>query len=621
MVTISLTTGMALGNDTIVFEPLRHRSALTAPTLTVTTSGTTVSLSWMSVTGATGYTLVYAPYPYTGPDSIRNIPMGTQTSMSASLWESAAFYVAIQAYNSIGSSGYSNIEHFSIWPLSANIDKMPEVYTAAVSQAVIDQYKQLLSPLPTEAKKWITGMGWGLEDLILDSNEIALLECLSSKNTSTILSILTKPTIIDGLTLSELTWARGYQVESLSEVLKDDIDELEKRELLSPEGLVGIQTLIGMAATDFEIAKGLHLIGNFGHPNADIFSYSVPSYNTQLYILGQLVELGIPVGYEVAAVAAALDYGTLWSIADNETRALIVNYALGMIEIQAETDLRIKQFGATWEARDLPLEGQITLIWGGPGDLYPAEYSEWERSPSGTVNINTGPLRSFMVAFKKNPMSLDDFEWIFITHKTKNDMRDYLINNNFLNSSTITNPDKLMEKIWLFYYKDDRNFIYIDDPGWPANPMHQIIDGRDVMPSYLANIEEQWRRFRSGEKFRGSSGDAYIGGYLIQALNMPNISMGYYNHTSGYFNPHSSVFRVTDAENTDVAGSVAKTKLLDIFGWWQIPWNNFKTTNGDDFRLWFTIPLIYTVGKTGVAPGYVYRANIAGICDLPNVCN
>jgi len=86
--------------------------ALEAPVLTVTTSGTTVSLSWTSVAGATGYTLYYAPYPKA--DSIRNIPMGDKTSMSASLWVGAAFYVAVQANDSVESSGYSNIEYFII---------------------------------------------------------------------------------------------------------------------------------------------------------------------------------------------------------------------------------------------------------------------------------------------------------------------------------------------------------------------------------------------------------------------------------------------------------------------------------------------------------------------------
>ena len=87
--------------------------ALPAPKLTATTSGMTVLLSWTSVAGATGYALYYAPYPYAGPETIGRIDMGTKTSMSANLWEGAAFYVAIQAYDTVESSGYSNIEYFA----------------------------------------------------------------------------------------------------------------------------------------------------------------------------------------------------------------------------------------------------------------------------------------------------------------------------------------------------------------------------------------------------------------------------------------------------------------------------------------------------------------------------
>ena len=101
----------------------------TEPILTLTTSGTSVTASWSSVANAIGYTLFYAPYPYTGPDSIGSVEMGTKTGASFNLWGGAAFYVAVQAYNGFGNSGYSNIEYFIIgsppptytWKAHANI--------------------------------------------------------------------------------------------------------------------------------------------------------------------------------------------------------------------------------------------------------------------------------------------------------------------------------------------------------------------------------------------------------------------------------------------------------------------------------------------------------------------
>ena len=107
-----LVSGIGQADDSRVFDSVSSDSALEAPKLTIT--GTTVSLSWTTVAGATGYTLYYAPAPYTGPASVKNIPMGTQTSMSGSLLDGDAFYVAVQANNSVGSSGYSNIEYINI---------------------------------------------------------------------------------------------------------------------------------------------------------------------------------------------------------------------------------------------------------------------------------------------------------------------------------------------------------------------------------------------------------------------------------------------------------------------------------------------------------------------------
>jgi len=85
-----------------------------APTLTVTTSGTSVTISWTRVSAAAGYRLYYAPFPYAGPDTIGCVDMGTQTGLSVGLWKGASFYVAATAYNSAGSSGYSNIAHFVV---------------------------------------------------------------------------------------------------------------------------------------------------------------------------------------------------------------------------------------------------------------------------------------------------------------------------------------------------------------------------------------------------------------------------------------------------------------------------------------------------------------------------
>lgn len=87
--------------------------ALTPPSIVVTQDRTTVSVAWSPVPSANGYRLFYAPYPYTGPDSTQSIDLdGGATSISAELWDGAAFYIAVTAHNDTASSDFSNIELF-----------------------------------------------------------------------------------------------------------------------------------------------------------------------------------------------------------------------------------------------------------------------------------------------------------------------------------------------------------------------------------------------------------------------------------------------------------------------------------------------------------------------------
>ena len=78
------------------------------PSISVSMQGLDLSMSWNPVAGADGYRLSYAALPYTGPESIGTIDVGNTTSFFYSLWEGAAFLVAVQAYDSQESSDYSN---------------------------------------------------------------------------------------------------------------------------------------------------------------------------------------------------------------------------------------------------------------------------------------------------------------------------------------------------------------------------------------------------------------------------------------------------------------------------------------------------------------------------------
>ena len=87
---------------------------LDSPRLATAIDGQQVSLNWTSVVGAAGYRFYFAPYPYTGPNSVESIDMGAQLTLQGELPEDSSYYVAVEAYVDSASSALSNIEYFVI---------------------------------------------------------------------------------------------------------------------------------------------------------------------------------------------------------------------------------------------------------------------------------------------------------------------------------------------------------------------------------------------------------------------------------------------------------------------------------------------------------------------------
>ncbi len=75
-------------------------------------TGGTVTLAWDPSEGATGYVVLYAPYPQGGP--IKRLDVGNQTEVTLNVREGAAFYAGVQAYNEDTVSDLSEILTFVV---------------------------------------------------------------------------------------------------------------------------------------------------------------------------------------------------------------------------------------------------------------------------------------------------------------------------------------------------------------------------------------------------------------------------------------------------------------------------------------------------------------------------
>lgn len=85
-----------------------------APVISCEVEGTHLTINWDDNHEVLGYTLLYAPYPYTGPQSISSMEIGLKTSFSIDLWDGAKYYVAVTAWDASGTSEYSNVEWFTV---------------------------------------------------------------------------------------------------------------------------------------------------------------------------------------------------------------------------------------------------------------------------------------------------------------------------------------------------------------------------------------------------------------------------------------------------------------------------------------------------------------------------
>lgn len=136
----------------ILLLSLNIQAQPVAPLLHIDSEGLQVDLHWSEVDSAVGYRLFYAPYPYQGEQSINNIDMGTKTDFSIKLWQGAAFYVALQAYDTQNqSSEYSNIGFLQIQDRGTSYRQYWRTITKEISEESFTSNDFLYDLLPNIA--------------------------------------------------------------------------------------------------------------------------------------------------------------------------------------------------------------------------------------------------------------------------------------------------------------------------------------------------------------------------------------------------------------------------------------------------------------------------------------
>jgi hypothetical protein len=483
------------------------------------------------------------------------------------------------------------------------INRIPEVYSGNLTHETKEIYRNLIQPIwdtDGDAAKWVLNMGQFLEDLTIDQKEITLLDMLSNANIYDPLIYLTAPWILDcDITEDDIMLVQeGYPPRGDFLYLDEHIDELVSLGLLSTKAVSGLSYLVDKAAEDFELRKGLYLVFHFGKPDRSVFAYDVPEFNTQLYVLGKLLDKGLIDGHERHFVAAALIYGSLFTISDSQIQARIPDYAYARIQFTVETDQMIGQKGGSWQARENNLEQNISLLWGLPGN----EYQDDDF------------LGGFFGEFRTRQFNDDDWNWSVLKTEYYTEMRNYLLNQyRFSNIIGNGNLDQLANEMFQFWYIDTLD--YQGTGGNPCDYFRIEVYGRNVHASYISTMNYQWELFKSEGRFIGTSGESYIDFHLKQALSWSPIMMHYWLHTSGYSDLQTATWK---ASSDELAIQLSAGHIIDdLVGYNTLIWDNFwgvtRYTNEDPGQRskWLSSIPIEQIVSNGIPTGYLFRKDQA----------
>lgn len=123
-----------------------HRNARLpdTPVISLALDGNNLTVLWNNIPDATGYTLLYAPYP--SVDYVGQIDMGTYQGLNFGDSRGLSFYVVVQAYNDSGVSGYSNINAFASYYRDFDMDGYGDSNIDMVSIRISDSSGYIEQP-------------------------------------------------------------------------------------------------------------------------------------------------------------------------------------------------------------------------------------------------------------------------------------------------------------------------------------------------------------------------------------------------------------------------------------------------------------------------------------------
>lgn len=454
--------------------------------------------------------------------------------------------------------------------------RIPEIYTRQVPIGDVLRYLQSVREVSvkyTGAAQWILETGLFLNDDIFPTKaEIFLKESLDRPD---LLRTLVSQTVVQDGDYERARSLKPLQDGSLG-YLEDDLQSLSD---IPSEVEDQIASIVWTSATDYQVRKAVCLIDEYGIPGQGMFDYKIPHFNTQLQVLVWLIQdQTIPEEYHTLALSAAMAYGTLLTIGNEQVRQETRKYVGQLLAFAIETDRILEERGCVWQAKHYSLEASIGLIYGAEGEQI--------------ILLGARPEQPYVYPWLKvylsRQMTLEEFESTFIGLDTLRDMQQWLIGKGLLRENDLP---KLAN--------DVDGIVPAGDGSDPS---------LDLGAAKRNAIESLWEDTKNAHTIKGDCGSrAHVECSLLQSICISKLYGRYYDWTkdrlvghvfAAYFEPPDGAYR--EPTHNIYIGQIGT-------GYCKYPWDNLRTEKGVRSLSYSNKAPTHSKWFRGDPAGYMFR--------------
>jgi hypothetical protein len=234
--------------------------------------------------------------------------------------------------------------------------------------------------------------------------------------------------------------------------------------------------------------------------------------NTRLQVLHWLAANGIDNEYVKVILALALDYGSVVAIGDEEVGQLVREYVIDLLDYIKDTDRFIEERNLPWKAKDYPIMANIGLVWGANNSRYPTFYENEEEDRGQPWN------HYWSDEFSNRKMNTEDFNWLFVSVTTLQEMRNWLFSNGYIKNSMADTANSIDSYIY-------RQLHYnTDNPNEPSRHVYLSVEDKLTPGLRISNPDWQWNYFQTNKKIEGNCEDVFFADFiLLKSLNISGL--------------------------------------------------------------------------------------------------